>query len=262
MVFVLVEPQHPGNVGATVRAMANMGLEHLVLVNPPAFDPERARWMAPGCGAMIDRIRIVATLDEALEGCHRAVATTARHRKGGQGLLVGRTLADRVLEGPDERTAILFGREDFGLDADAVSRCDALLRIPTAEHASLNLGQAVLLVAHAIFEGATARGWRAPSPIVGGRVKKTIRELKRNRPTDRKAELPEVDPAAREVVQLLERVGYTRGAAPEKVLETARLGLANAQLSIREIHAVRGMVRRIGWALEHPETDWTKKRST
>lgn len=258
---MLVEPQHPGNVGATVRAMANMGLERLVLVNPPAFDPERARWMAPGCNDLVDQIRIVATLDEALEGCHRAIATTARHRKGGQGLLDGHSLADRLLDGPVETTAILFGREDFGLDADAVSRCDALLRIPTAEHSSLNLGQAVLLVAHALFDGATARGWRPPAPTVGGRVKKTINDLKRGRPGDRQAELTEVDPAAREVVGLLERVGYTRGTAPEKVLETARLGLANARLSLREVNAVRGMVSRITWALENPDADWTKKRS-
>jgi len=50
VVIVLVQPLHPGNVGATARAMRNFGLERLVLVDPPAYDPERARWMAPGRG--------------------------------------------------------------------------------------------------------------------------------------------------------------------------------------------------------------------
>ena len=85
--FVLVEPQHPGNVGAAARAMRNMGLDQLVIVAPPAWDPETARWMAPGCDDLLDRIRVVATLDEALEGVHLAIASTARHRK--QGALLG-----------------------------------------------------------------------------------------------------------------------------------------------------------------------------
>ena len=64
VVIVLVQPQYPGNVGACARAMKNMGLRRLVIVDPPAFDPERTRWMAPGCADLIAEARLVGTLDE------------------------------------------------------------------------------------------------------------------------------------------------------------------------------------------------------
>lgn len=153
VVVVLVEPQQPGNVGAVARAMKNTGLSRLVIVDPPAYDPHRARWMAPGCDDVIANARIVATLDEALEGTHRAVATTARHRKRDQRVIEPRALADEILA-DDRVTALLFGREDYGLSVEHVARCEAIMRIPTPEHASLNLAQAVLLVGHAIFEAS------------------------------------------------------------------------------------------------------------
>ena len=80
VVVVLVEPQYPGNVGAVARAMKNMGLARLVIVAPPAYDAEQARWMAPGAHDILAQARIVPDLNAALEGCHRAFAATARHR--------------------------------------------------------------------------------------------------------------------------------------------------------------------------------------
>ena len=76
VVVVLVNPLHPGNVGATARAMANFGLERLVLVDPLALDLERARWMATSGKGVLNRARIVGTLDEALEGVSFAIGTT------------------------------------------------------------------------------------------------------------------------------------------------------------------------------------------
>ena len=97
--------------------MKNMGLEQLVIVNPPAHDPEQARWMAPGCREVLARARIVATLDEALEGVHWAVAATARHRKHDQATLEPGALAEKILDGSaaSRTTGIVFGREDHGL---------------------------------------------------------------------------------------------------------------------------------------------------
>lgn len=81
VLIVLVEPQYSGNVGAVARAMKNTGLSQLVVVAPPALDPEHARWMAPGCEDLVASMRIVGTLDEALVGAHRVIASTARHRR-------------------------------------------------------------------------------------------------------------------------------------------------------------------------------------
>ena len=254
-VVVLVEPQHPGNVGAAARAMKNMGLSRLVIVAPPAYDPEQARWMAPGCADLLAEMRIVGTLDEALEGVHVAVATTARHRKQGQAVLTPTDIATRMAE--DGRTwALLFGREDFGLSTQDILRCDSILRIPTPEHASLNLAQAVLLCANALFTEAAKHGRVATGRTLGGSRgrRSTASKSKRDR-KDALADLPRLEPAIDDLVQLLDRVGYFRSTPTDKVKLTARQALQRSNITIRQLEALRGMVNRTAWALEHPEID-------
>lgn len=145
---VLVAPRSPGNVGATARAIANHGLGRLVLVAPPAFDPDRARWMAPGAHQHIDRALIVATVAEAIAQLDvvRVVGTSDRPRRLETPVWNPTQLAEAVHHAPGP-TAIVFGPEDFGLANDHVARCDAMLRIPTAAHSSLNLAQAVNVTA-------------------------------------------------------------------------------------------------------------------
>jgi TrmH family RNA methyltransferase len=258
VVVVLVEPLHPGNVGAAARAMHNFGLRRLVLVAPPAYDPERARWMAPGSADLLGEARIVADLDAALEGVHHAVGTTARHRRLGQPVLEPAEAARAALD-RDGVTALLFGREDTGLPNEALARCEALLRIPTEEHASLNLAQAVLVCAHVLFEESRRRGGAAPGRTLGGTREKTTDRAERRDAKDRAADLAELEPLSAEVVGLLDRVGYLRGTAPAKVRVTTRTALQRASLSLRHVEALRGMVSRIGWALDHPGEDWTGK---
>ncbi len=260
---VLVEPLQPGNVGATLRAMANTGLTDLVVVDPPAFDMEQARWMAPGCDALWKDVRFVATVDEALEGAHRAVATTARHRRWNQPVVDPGALADQVLDAPpDQVTAVLFGREDFGLSRDAVARCDRLLRIPTPEHASLNLAQAVLIVSWCLVDAARARGLPAEGRAIGGHGERTTASYQKRRGRrDQPADLATLEPAVGQWVGLLERVGYTRSAAPEKVAVTWRALLQRAGATVRETEAFRGAIRRLDWALDHPGVDWKKTKN-
>lgn len=259
VVFVLVEPQHPGNVGAAARAMRNMGLERLVVVAPPAYDPEQARWMAPGCADLLAAAPIVADLDDALRGVHRVVAATARHRRLDPRILDPARIAAEILDG-DQVWAVLFGREDSGLSQQHVARSESILRIPTPEHASLNLSQAVLIVAAALFEEARRRGLEATGRTVGGsRSKRSTASLQRPSPRDRTADVPELEPAVGELIELLERVGYLRGGAPLKVRATARQALQRAGPSVRHIEALRGMIGRVQWALDHPGADWRKK---
>jgi TrmH family RNA methyltransferase len=260
IVVVLVQPLQPGNVGATARAMKNFGLRRLVLVDPPSYDPEQARWMAPGCGDLLAEARIVATLDEALEGVHRAIATTARHRRSGQRVYEPRQVAEAmytdVEHDPSHTTAILFGREDFGLSADDVRRCEGILRIPTPEHASLNLAQAVLLVAHSLFEVSREHGARATGRTLGG--SRSQRSTASARPTGRRtalADAPTMEPAIDELVALLDRVGYLRGTPAHKVQLTARQALQNARVTVKHVEALRGMVNKVQWALDHPDAD-------
>lgn len=254
VVVVLVQPLQSGNVGGAARALKNFGLRHLVLVDPPAFDPERARWMAPGCDDLLDRVRIVGTLDEALEGVHEVVGTTARHRRVGPEVIEPPALAGRLLAGPpDRRTAILFGREDFGLPNEAVARCRSLVRIATPEHASLNLAQAVLLVTYELFQEARRHGAaEASGRTLGGSrgARSTAEAARRGDPRDRLADVPLLEPAVEELVTVLDRVGYLAGTPAEKVRATARAALQTAGLSVRHVEALRGMIGRVRRALD------------
>ena len=256
VVVGLVHPLHPGNVGAAARAMRNTGLSDLVLVDPPAFDPERARWMAPGCSELLAQARIVTDLGTAVEGCQVCFATTARHRRGRLPVLEPEELARRILDLPDgARAMVLFGREDFGLDKDSVDRCQALVRIPTPEHASLNLAQAVLLIGYALFSEARRRGVLASGRLVAGsRSATTTQALCTPDARDALADLGAMEPAVEDLVRVLTRVGYTRGVRHDKVAATLRGALQRALPSHRQLDAVRGMAAKITYALDHPET--------
>lgn len=254
VVIVLVQPQHPGNIGSSARAMANMGLRRLVVVDPSsAFDPEQVAWMAPGSDAVLRGMRVVGTLDEALEGVHRVIGTTARHRARDLPVIEPAAVAEQVFARPGRVTAILFGREDSGLSADDTLRCEALLRIATDHHASLNLAAAVLIVAHHLFEEGRRQGHVATGREVRGRRGVISTRTLAGRATSPRADVAVLEPVVGSLTALLERVGFTRGIGPERVASTLREGMQRADLSQRHVKAMRGMIRRVVWALDHPE---------
>lgn len=215
--------------------MKNTGLSCLVLVDPPAFDPHRARWMAPGCEDVFASMRIVATLDEALIGIDRVIAATARHRRHHQPVFTPAAIAADL--DPDGNVAILFGREDHGLSIEQVARCESIVRIPTPEHASLNVAQAVLLVGYALFE---ASGKAATGRIVGGRSKRATSSLE---PGGDRADVAAIEPVVQQIVEMLADIGY---ATPgDMVTSAARGALQRAGLSTREVAALRGMLKKL-----------------
>ena len=250
--FVLVEPQHPGNVGAVARAMSNTGLGGLTIVAPPAFDPQQAKWMAPGCDALLGRVRIVASVDDALRGVHHVYASTARHRRHRQPVYAPSEFAQvAVSQLGAARIAVLFGREDFGLSKTAVHRAQAIVRIPTMAHASLNLGQAAMIIAYALFERARALGMSAQGRMLGGRNTVATARLAGGDARDARVDAAGVEPVVQSLVELLDRVGYTRVTNPEKVALTARVALLNARMTHRQVDALRGMIKQIDYALDH-----------
>jgi len=153
---VLFEPQDPVNMAATVRAMKNMGVRDLVLVRPVEYTAYRLEGIAHDTLDIIERIRNVDTLDEALSDCVHVAAFTARRRRHKWDLDTPRGMAARLVErSADGPVAVLFGREDHGLPNEALDRAHTLVTIPTTTHASLNLAQAVLV---ALYELHLAAG--------------------------------------------------------------------------------------------------------
>lgn len=256
VVIILIEPQVSGNIGSVARAMKNMGLHRLTVVRPAGFDTEKARWMAPGCDDILGEMRIVSTLDEALVGTHRVVAATARHRRGAQPVRTPAEIGAEVAHAPDGVvTAILFGREDFGLSREDTERAEAVLRIPTPEHASLNLAAAVLVVANHLFEAARAEGEAAPGRSLGGRKRIKSTQSLELRHREAAADVVEMEPVVQAWVALLERVGYTRANGPAKVALSAREALQAAGPSQRQLGAFRGMIAHIERALDQVKQD-------
>ncbi|WP_196776070.1 RNA methyltransferase [Burkholderia multivorans] len=151
--FVLVEPSHPGNVGAAARALKTMGFSRLVLVAPRVphvqSDPEAVA-MASGADDVLASAHVVSTLGEALSGVHWSIALTARTREYGPPRLAPRAAAAHActqVESGD--IALVFGNERTGLANEHVEQCSALAHIPAnPAYSSLNLAQAVQVLAY------------------------------------------------------------------------------------------------------------------
>src|SRR5262249_7481627 len=150
-------PQLGENVGAAARAMANFGMGDLRLIKPKCVWPnEKATAMAVGASNVTEEARVYPTLEEGLGDLHYVLATTARPRGITKEILTPSEGAKRLHAAlaRGEKVGILFGNERTGLENDEVSLCDAVITIPTSEFSSINLGQAVLLVAYEWFRDA------------------------------------------------------------------------------------------------------------
>lgn len=162
---VLDEPQDPVNISAVIRAMKNMGLRALTLVRPTQYDASRIRFVAHDSDDIVAGIRHCATIDEALDGCVRVAAYTARQRAAKRRVADPRGAAQELVACTTEgEVAVLFGREDRGLDNTSLDRAHLVVTIPTTGYASLNLAQAALIAMYELRLAAPehARARRAP----------------------------------------------------------------------------------------------------
>ncbi|MGH9468422.1 MAG: RNA methyltransferase [Terriglobales bacterium] len=154
------------NLGAAARAMANFGLDDLVLVSPYGEAWKTARSARAGA-ALLRQARCTESLAEALDGCANVIGTTAGTARAPElGLEDWRDVAASLGAG---KTALVFGSEKTGLSVADISHCHRLARIPTrADAPSMNLGQAVALCAYELARGETPRpAARAPEPTMG-----------------------------------------------------------------------------------------------
>ncbi len=146
--IVLVDTTHPGNLGATARAMKNMGLEELVMVRPRAFPHAEATARASGADDLLARARVAGSIGEAVEGCGLVLGTSARPRSANWVVHDPRSAARIVVDSARDRpVAIVFGSERNGLSNEDLAACHALLNVPAdPRYESLNLAQAVQIV--------------------------------------------------------------------------------------------------------------------
>lgn len=157
VVVVLWQTQNIVNIAGTIRAMKNFGLHRLRLVQPAEWDPWRIEGIAHDTGDVIAATEIHPDLRSALADCTYTLALTARGRRAKRAVARPRDIASEVLRHAAEAQAgatvgVLFGREDRGLPNEALDLCHRAITIPTnPDHPSLNLAQAVLVVAYELW---------------------------------------------------------------------------------------------------------------
>jgi TrmH family RNA methyltransferase len=230
---VLVRPREEGNVGAAARAMANMGLERLILVEPAAALGNVARAFAVGAGDVLQACVRAPDLRQALAPFQRVVATTSTRDRVQAAPWIGpRELPERLAADPaGTLTALVFGPEVGGLTNEELAMADLIVTIPCSpRQPTLNLAQAVLVLAYELHQarlaGVRAHGEAAPP-----------------------ATSAEVDGLFDQLAALLRRIGFERDSTFPGVLRDLRAAASRARLASREVAILRGICRRGGHAL-------------
>jgi TrmH family RNA methyltransferase len=233
--LVLHEPQDPVNIAAVVRAMKNMGLTMLTLVRPGEYDASRIRFVAHDSDDVVAGIRHCDTLDEALEGCVRVAAYTARDRAAKRRVAEPRSAAEELVGyTPEGDVALLFGREDRGLDNEALDRAHVVVTIPTTPYSSLNLAQAALIAMYELRLAAPehARARRAPRKDAPAATSEQFERL------------------FADVERALEAIEFFKTRNAELVLRSFRSLTFRAAPDAREIELLRAMAIEVSRALE------------
>ncbi len=234
---VLVGTTHPGNIGASARAMKAMGLDDLVLVAPKdgIFPSAEATARAVSATDILDSARVFASLRDAVADCCLVVGTTARERHIGPPVVTPREFCAHAAErAAGRQAALVFGRESRGLTNDEVNLCQLLVRIPTqVEFASLNLGAAVQIMA---YEWILTR----PEAALAGQ----------DNPRERPATSSELEGYFEHLAQLVQRIGFFAKKNPDLLMRRLRRLYHRAQLDINEINILRGILAQVDKALE------------
>lgn len=237
---ILVRPQEEGNIGAAARAMANMGLDRLLLVDPAPRIGPMARAFAVGAGHILDRVERHPTLAAAVAPFERLVGTSSsRQRQLDQRVVTARKLPALLSEeDPEATTALLFGPEASGLTRDELALCDPLVVVPCSPlQPTLNLAQAVLIVAYELFRAAPVE---APAELSSSEPRASAEAIERL--------LDHAD-------ELLRETGFDRDDTYTGVLRDLRQLAARAGPTEREVQILHGICRRTLGTVETLRTE-------
>ncbi len=243
--IVLVNTSHPGNIGASARAMKNMGLKNLVLVRPQQFPSGVAVGRAASAVDLLDRARVVDSLSEAVADCGLVIGASARSRRIPWPLLTPEACARQAVgEAGDHPVALVFGREDTGLSNAELQLCHHHVRIPAAPgYSSLNLAAAVMVICYELFKTATA---------ADGDVAGAAGEREWDQPMSTAADLERF---YRHLENVLVRVDFHDPANPRHLMQRIRRLFGRIRIDEMEMNILRGMLTYIERSLRTPPND-------
>ena len=228
---ILVEPLYGGNIGSVARAMKNMGLRHLVLVNPKAdYLGLEAKKMAVSAFDIVEKAEVFSSLEEALADFTYLAATTTRDRKGYPYKFTAKGISNKLLAlAKKGKVGIMFGREDKGLFNEELSRANDVITIPTSrELSSLNLAQAVLITVYELFQSYN------PDNIM-------------QVPVYNLATVDAKEKYFEHLEKTLEEIGFFHSSSKDHVMYSIRDLLNRSLPSDRDIRILRGILRQLEW---------------
>lgn len=227
----MINTTHPGNIGGAARAMKNMGLSDLALVEPKEFPSGDAIARASGADDLLDQARVSGSLEEAIADCELVIGASARLRSISWPQLDPRECAAKVA-GTNARTAILFGREHSGLTNEELERCNYLLHIPcNPEFSSLNVAAAVQVVAYELYQALNAETSASETAIGDADVPATREQL---------------ESFFTHLETTLRDIGYLHATKHEmSILRRLRRIYNRAELEQKELHLLRGILTAI-----------------
>jgi len=243
--IILVEPAGALNVGSVARVMKNMGLHQLWLVNPHCNPrASEARQMAVHGIDVLESAQQVATLPEALQGCQRAIATTARTRHLPTTLEPPRLALPWLLE-ENITSALIFGPEDRGLSNDELNYAQRFVCIPAnPEYPSLNLAQAVAVCCYELFQLASPASQTCHGTSLQGSQTHHGTSL---HPT---ASLDAIEAYFQHLEAVLLKIGYLHPHTATSRMEKFRRLYYRAMLTPEEVAMLRGILRQTEWAVQ------------
>jgi tRNA/rRNA methyltransferase len=225
---VLVETLQPGNLGSAARAMKNMGLRRLKLVNPRRPLDEESRKMAVGAFDLVEEAEVFDTLQSAIAGEGLVVGTTsARGRSRKVRLYTPKEIAPTLRDfAVSQKVSIVFGPERRGLNDEELSYCQYLVNIPSSpDFPTLNLAQAVLILAYEV--STVQAGTPQPRP-------KLAAESERSQ-------------MFQHMEQTLIRIGFLSRSNPGHIMRAIRRFLGRAELTERDVQIIRGIMSQMDW---------------
>jgi len=226
--IVLHRPHFPENIGAAARVAKNMGITRLIVVEPWDCDLTKILKMAThNVEDIVAEMEVFDDLKNALESFHYVVGTTAR--TGSQRLAVQhpRRLAQKLVNiSQNNRVAIVFGPEDRGLKNKELQYCDELVTIPTGGFSSINLAQAVMILAYEIFLASSDE----PKTFV-----------------PRLANRDELEGMYDHLKATLTKINFVNPENPEYWMMSVRRFLGRIGLRAREVKLIRGICRQLDW---------------
>ena len=240
--IVLVNTSHPGNIGAAARAMKNMGLSRLALVNPMEFPSGVAVGRAASALDVLEQAEVVETIGEAIADCALVIGSSARSRSLPWPILTPEQSAEKLVkEGRSAQVALVFGREDSGLNNEELHLCHFHVQIPASrEYSSLNLAAAVMVLCYEIR--------RAVLRDVEGADKAEYEYWDQERAT-----VGQMEHFYEHLERVLVEIDFHDPENPRQLMQRIRRLFGRVRIDAMEMNILRGILTNIEHKIQDPQ---------